>query len=207
MKRINLLPIEIAEKRRERQQVVLLVAVALVWLLVLGAVWFVRQATLRDEEDRLAAANARIATLETQIAALEEFRLLDQKVKEKRQALALVMANDVHWSRLMIELSMLIPGDSWITSFSGNASAPADPTAGTNAPGPKYGNLSFAAVTFDFPGVARWITRLQEMDSIQSLWVPSASTGQIGDREVVNFSSSQDLSAESLSGRYQEGAQ
>jgi Tfp pilus assembly protein PilN len=207
VRRINLLPTEIAEKRKERQQVLLLVVVALVWLLVLGAVWFVRQGTLRDEEDRLAAAQAQIATLESQIGALEEFRLLDERVKAKQAALSLVMANDVHWSRLMIEFSMLVPGDSWVTSFTGSATAPADPTIGTNAPGPKYGSLGFSVVTFDFPGVARWLTRMQEMESIQSVWVPSAATGELGGREVVNFSSTSDLSSASLSGRFQGGAQ
>lgn len=205
MKRINLLPREVAERRKARQQVVLLVVLGLVWLLVLSAVWFVRQGQLREEEERLSTAQAEAQALQVEIDALQEFADLDRTVREKEEALATAMLNDIHWSRILIELSMIIPGDSWITSFQGTAAEPSEPTPGTGAGGPKFGSVNFSAITFEFPGVAAWITRLQEMDSLQSVWVPSATRGTIGTREVVNFSSSADLSGDSLSERHQPG--
>lgn len=209
MKRINLLPPEIIERRRRRRQALILASAALAWVLLLSAVWIVRNAELRREEERLADARAQVRTLQGQIAALEEFDRLDKEAREKEQALAGAMANDVAWARLLIELSMIIPGDSWLTTFSGGASAPAEgaPAAPTAGPaGPKFGSLSFAVVTFDFPGVARWLTRLQELESFQNIWVPSATKGQIGTRDVVNFGSTVDLSGAALSNRYKVGS-
>lgn len=204
MKRINLLPREVAVRRRQRQQTVGLVGIVIVFILLLALVWFFRQGQLRNEEERRERAQARVQTLEAQVAALREFALLDQTVKQKEQTLATAMAGDVAWSRLLIELSMIIPGDSWITSFSGSAQAAAEqPQPG--APAAKTGSLTFSAVTFDFPGVSKWITRLQELESLQNIWVSSAAKGAIGSRETVNFSSTTDLSTKALSGRYQPG--
>lgn len=202
MKRINLLPREVAVRRRQRQQVVGLFAIGAVFILLLTVVWFVRQGQLRSEEERLAEAEARVQTLEAKVGALREFALLDQTVKQKEATLATAMAGDVAWSRLLIELSMIIPGDSWLTSFNGTAVA-GEVQPGTEAPA--SGKLTFSAITFDFPGVAKWITRLQELESLQNIWVPSAAKGVIGSRETVNFSSTTDLSAKALSGRYQPG--
>lgn len=205
MKRINLLPREVTVRRRQRQQTVGLVGIGIVFILLLALVWFFRQGQLRNEEERREEAEARVQTLEAEVAALREFALLDQTVKQKEQTLATAMTGDVAWSRLLIELSMIIPGDSWITSFNGTSqAATAQPTqAGT--PAASSGALTFSAVTFDFPGVAKWITRLQELESLQNIWVPSATKGLIGTRETVNFSSTTDLSTKALSGRYQPG--
>lgn len=206
MRRINLLPPEIEQKRRARQATTLLIGIGVAWVLILLVIWLVRQGELHGQEDRLAAAQADAAELQTKIGALKEFDDLDKAVKAKEASLAAVMADDVAWSRLLIELSMIIPGDSWLTSFSGTAAAatPPPPSAvGVTTPG--YGGLSFSTVTFDFPGVAKWLTRLRELQSVQNIWVPSAAKGQIGTREVVNFSSSMDLSGAALSKRYQQG--
>lgn len=215
MRRINLLPPEIAARRRVRQQTGLLGVVFVVFLLLLGALWFVRQGTLRQEEEKLLALEAQQAELQAKVDALQEFALLEQTVTQKRTTLATAMANDVAWSRLLVELSMIIPGDSWLTAFSGTAAAPAAgapgappataPAPGTAAPASTLGTLSFTAITFDFPGVAKWITRLQELKSLQNIWVPSAAKGEISGRDVVNYSSTAELSKDASSGRYQQG--
>ncbi|MBW3589089.1 MAG: hypothetical protein KY429_06695 [Actinobacteria bacterium] len=203
MKRINLLPQEVVVRRRQRRQTVGLAAVAVVFVLLLAVVWFLRQGQLRGYEDQLAEAEARVQTLEAQVAQLQNFAELDRVVKQKEATLATAMAGDVAWSRLLIELSMIIPGDAWLTSFNGSAGTATQPVAAT--PSPSTGSLSFAATTFDFPGVARWITRLQELESLQNIWVPSATKSELGTREVVNFSSTTDLTDKALSGRYQPG--
>lgn len=207
MRRINLLPGEIAVQRRARRQTSLLIILFVVWIVLLGAVWLIRQGQLRQEEERLAAAQARARTLEAQIAELQQFADLERAVKLKEQILQTAMAGDVAWSRLLIELSMIIPGESWLTSFNGAAVAaapPAAPPPGQPAPPVSLGTLNFSVVTVDgFPGVAKWLTRMPELKSLQNIWVPSATKGLIGAREVVSFPSTSELSGEAASGRYQ----
>ncbi len=211
VKRINLLPPEIAVRRRVQRQTFGLGTGFLVLLLILGAIWVFRQGQLHDQEDRKAVAEAEARSLQNKVDALAEFSELDKTVKDKKATLAASMAGDVAWSRLMVELSMIIPGDSWLLSMNGTSAPPTAPAAGA-APAPagaqaaSLGTLNFTAVTFDFPGVAKWITRLQELPSLQTIWVPSASTALIGERDVVNYSSTAELSSDSASGRYQPAA-
>lgn len=207
MKRINLLPPDIAQRRRARQQTSLLALVGVLIVVLLGVVWVLRQAQLNSEEDRRALAEAQVRTLEARRNALKEFADLEQTVVQKEQTLTAVMAGDVGWSRILTELAMVIPEESWLTAFSGTAAEPA--SARTPAPvtaAPTLGTLTFSAVTFELPDVAKWIIRLQGMKSLQNIWVPSAARGEIGAREVVNFSSTADLSQAAESGRYKGAA-
>lgn len=211
MRRINLLPPEVEQKRRVRRQSGFLALGFVVFLVLLGAIWFVRQSTLNQERETLAALQAQEQELQTKVDALQEFAQLEQTVTQKRATLAAAMVNDVAWSRLLVELSMVIPGDSWLTAFSGTAGSQT-PAPGGTAPVPgavatNLGTLTFTAVTFDFPGVAKWITRLQQEmgKSLQNVWVPTAAKAELGGRDVVNYSSTAELSPGAASGRYQQG--
>lgn len=208
---VNLLPQEIAESRRLRQKTILLFVIGVLVGVGLVALFFFRNIELNSQRERLATAQAQVKVLQTKVDLLEEFAKLEETVKQKQATLTVAMANDVAWSRLLVELSMIIPGDSWITSFSGATAAAAAPT-GPPATGPPaapgaqaatLGSVNFSAVTFDFPGVAKWITRLQELNSLSTIWVPSAAKGEIGERDVVNYTSTASLTDKAGSGRYQ----
>lgn len=212
MRNINLLPPEVSARRRVRRQSLLLVVVGIAYLVLLVAVWMVRNLEVGRQEDRLTDAQAEANTLQQRVSNLQAFADLERTVKERQATLSSVMQGDIAWSRLLIELSMIIPGDAWLTSFVGSATdsqqtqttpttpAPA-PAAGTTA---RLGELNFGSNTFDFPGVSKWISRLQELKSLQNIWVPTAAKGQVGGRQVINFTSTADLSAEAASRRFLE---
>lgn len=206
MKRINLLPPEIAVVRRVRRQRAGLVVIGLAIVALLVVVWVLRQAQLNTEQDRLAEAQARVQTLEKQRNGLKEFADLEQSVLTKEKTLATVMDKDIHWSRILTEFSMVIPEESWLSALNGTAVAA---TTAAAPPGAAQGvvtlgTLNFTAVTFEFPDVAKWIIRLQGMKSLQNVWVPSATKGEINNRTVINFTSTADLSSFAASGRYQK---
>lgn len=209
MRRINLLPPEIEERRRVRRATGGLLAGLVILAFILAAVWFIRNETLQREIERRDVALAQVRELQEKIAALQEFADLERNVKAKQATLQVAMAGDVAWSRLLVELSMIIPGDSWLTQFTGTgagptSSVPTAPAPGAPAVGPAaLGTVNFTVVAFDFPGVAKWITRLQELKSLQTIWVPTASKGEIAGRDVINYTSTAELSQDSASGRYQ----
>jgi Tfp pilus assembly protein PilN len=230
MKRINLLPPEIGKRRRARQVTSAFVFAGVVYVALLGVLWLLGNGRLNSAKQELADAADRADAAQAQVAQLREYANLQAVVDRKERTLATAMAGDVHWSRVLVELSMVIPGDAWLTSLSGTASgaatppggaapsrapAPAPgapaPAPGTPAPAPgtttgppNLGTLTFGAVTFDFPGVSTWITRLSNDRSLQTIWVPSATKGQIGTRNVVKFNSTGDLSTGAASKRYEQ---
>jgi Tfp pilus assembly protein PilN len=217
VRRINLLPPEIGKRRRARRATSVFVVAVFAYVGLLGVWWLVGTGRLRNAEDDLVVAKERADRAQAAVSQLQEFANLRSVVETKERTLATAMADDIHWSRLLVEFSMVVPNDSWLTAFSGTATAPAPaaPPAGAPAtPAPtapaapaapaKLGSLTFAGVTFDFPGVATWITRLSGDKSLQTIWVPNATKSQIGAREVVNFSSTGDLTPAAASNRYQQ---
>lgn len=207
MKRINLLPPEIAERRRVQRRGAALFLIGALVVGLLAVVWVLRQAQLNGERDRLDRAEAQVRTLEARRRDLQEFADLEARVAQKELSLAVVMTDDVHWSRLLTELSMVIPEEAWLTNLSGDVAVAGEEEAAAGLPAPaRLGSLTFTAVTFEFPDVAKWIIRLQGMKSLQNVWVTSAERAEIGTRDVVNFNSTTDLSADAASGRYKQGA-
>jgi Tfp pilus assembly protein PilN len=212
VRNINLLPPEVSARRRVRRQSLLLVVVGIAYLVLLVAVWMVRNLEVGRQEDRLTDAQAQASTLQQRVSNLQEFADLERTVKERQATLSSVMQGDIAWSRLLIELSMIIPGDAWLTSFVGSAadSQQTQTTPTTPQPAPaqggaaRLGELNFGSNTFDFPGVSKWISRLQELKSLQNIWVPTAAKGLVGGRQVINFTSTADLSAEAASRRFLE---
>jgi Tfp pilus assembly protein PilN len=211
MKRINLLPPEFGKRRAARRITSILVVVGIVYVVFLGIFWVLRNTQLNAARDDLARARNEADALQAEVSALREFADLKALVDAKEKTLATAMVSDVHWSRILVELSMVVPNDSWLTSFAGTATPPQAAAPPGTAPTPTapgtLGTISFGAVTFDFPGVASWLTRLTNDRSLQNIWVPNATKGQIGARNVVNFQSTSDLSSGAASNRYQEPPQ
>gem|GEM_PF-4526534 len=193
---------------------------------ILGMGWFGLHLKLAHEQSKQEAAEARAAALKTKVNALNEYSVKEATLKQKKTMLAGAMVNDVAWSRMLKEFAMITPDGTWLTGLTGTAqaavvaqtSAPA-PAAGTVPPATagtgqavaavpavssKPGSMTFAGVTGDFPGVAKWITTLQEQDhSVGNVFVPSAAKALVGTRQMVNYTSTADLSSQALSGRYQ----
>jgi Tfp pilus assembly protein PilN len=209
MKRINLLPPEFGQRRRARRVTSAFGLAGVVYVVLLGVLWMLGNGRLDGARRDFQEATGRVDAVQARVAKLSQFSALQADVDRKERTLATVMADDVHWSRVLTDLSMVIPADAWLTSMSATATpaseaaatkgaAPAAPTAA-----PKLGTITFAAVTSDFPGVATWISRMSSDRILQTIWVPSATKGEIGDHGVVNFNSTGELSEDAASRRYQ----
>ncbi|MGI8426940.1 MAG: PilN domain-containing protein [Actinomycetota bacterium] len=232
MNRINLIPPELGARLNARRQARTLGIVfgGLVVVIALG--WLAMTLQLNHQKNREAEAATKAASIKVKVNALQEFGLMEKTIQQKRSTLSLAMTDDIGWSKLLQDVSKVIPDNSWLTAFNGTAqpvavapvapstpgAAPASaPPSGSAAQPPvtpvpagpaKLGTLTFTAVTFDFPGVAKWLTTLeQQLPTVQNIFVPAAVKAKIGDREVVNYTSTADLSAASRSARYQNQGQ
>lgn len=232
MTRINLLPPEFNARREAARQAKTLGFIfgGLVAAIALG--WLALTFQLHSQQDRQSAAEHQAALIRTKVNSLQEFGLMETTVKTKTSTLELAMNNDVGWSKLLRDISRVMPDNSWLTAFVGTAQpsaavapvspnsasaacAPAAPTgtavqtsAVTPSGPPKLGTLTFTAVTFDFPGVAKWLTTLeQQLPTVQNLFVPAAAKAQLGGRDVINYTGTADLSVTARSGRYQNQGQ
>jgi Tfp pilus assembly protein PilN len=135
-----------------------------------------------------------------------------------------MLATDVSWSRMLQDIARTIPNDVWLTSFAGTVTpvteAPATPPATAESPTTAAGatttttvapvvastlggTVNFSAVGTDYPAVAAWLKMISELPSLSDLWTPNINETQLGGQNVVDFSSTANLTPAARSDRLQ----
>jgi Tfp pilus assembly protein PilN len=199
-RRISLLPVEIAERRRDRRQVIAAGAGVAAFAALLLALYGLRAGQVDRERDRAELAEARTTELNADIAGLQDVEQLQADLAARHQTVVAALEGDVSWPRLIEGIAAGMPNDVWLTSFSADRGSVGQP-----------GTVSFEAMGFDHTSTAHWLIRLGEMPALTGLWVPSSSkTPEGAGPTVVTFSSSATLTPAAQSSRvlrFAEGAQ
>jgi Tfp pilus assembly protein PilN len=206
MRQINLLPSDIAERRRARQITLLLAAGVAAVVAVLALFYVVTAARLSGERDELQAQERANTRLERQVRQLQSFAQLQLTLRTKEQLLGQLTANEVRWSLLLNNISLVIPSDVWLTNFSGSVQPP---TTGPGAQAGPVGTIQVSGTTFTHLDVARWLTRLSGVEEFAFPYLSiSSKTGgtDLASQELVDFNSSVQLSQDALR-RNQPGGQ
>ena len=211
MRRVDLLPPTYVQRRRERNNTVIVaVAIAVVLLLLVGW-WFFLGTKINDAEETLAEVQAQNAELNQEIAELQRFVELENEVKGKRQALQTVMQGDVDWPGLLAEIAMVIPGEVWLTNLTGSAGttegATQVPTETSSIPISDlepFGRIQFQGKSLTMPGIAKWMVRLEGVESFFAVYLQSAvEEDSVTGVKTFTFNSSLELSDKAASGRHQ----
>lgn len=204
MRQINLLPPDIAQKRRARQITFLLVAGGLGLIALLVLIFLVQTARLAGERGKLEEAERVNDRLERQVNQLQGFAQLQTTLRTKEQLLGRLTANEVRWSLLLNNISLRIPSDVWLTNLSGSVQPPA-PGAARPGQTVAVGTIQVAGVTFTHLDVARWLSRLADVDEFVFPYLSLSSKTELANRPVVEFNSSVQLSQKALRANQQGG--
>lgn len=195
MRQINLLPPEIAQRRRAREITLLIGAAGLALVAVLVLVFLVQTARLAGERGKLEDVRRQNAALQRQVSALQAQATLEQTLKNKQQLLVQLTQNEVRWSVLLNDISLVIPTDVWLTNFSGAVQAAPGATATGNVP---IGNISLGGSTFTHLDVAKWLSRLAVVREFTFPYLTLSAKSGTGGQEIVTFNSSVELSTGAL---------
>lgn len=212
MRRIDLLPPAYLQRKRERNNLLLVAVAAIVVILLLLGWWFWLGLQVNDAETELARVQQANAELDAQIAELQRFVLLQNEVDQKRTALQQVMAGDVDWPGVLAEIAMVIPSEVWLTNLSASAGqtegATQVPTETSVIPISElepFGRIQFQGESLSMAGVAKWMLRLEEVDSFFATYLQNANAGEAETGVATfTFSTSIELSDEAASGRFQQ---
>jgi Tfp pilus assembly protein PilN len=191
MRQINLLPSEIAARRRARQITVLLAAGGLALVAVLAIVFIVESARLSGEKSKLEQARAANARLEGRVAQLGQFSQQQTTLRNKQRLLSTLTTNEVRWSVVLADVSLVIPTDVWLTNLSGSVQAQLGAPA---AAGSSLGTIQMSGNTFTHLDVAKWLTRIAGVDGFAFPYLSLSTKAVLEGQEVVEFSSSVQLS-------------
>jgi Tfp pilus assembly protein PilN len=213
IRRMDLLPVAYAARRRDRRNTSLVILAGSIVLLLLVVWYFVLRGQVASAEDELALVRQQNTVLEGQIAELQEFAALDAEVKNKRTALQTVFAGDIDWPSIMTEIAMVIPGEIWLDSLEGSAGTTEGSTPVATETNPirltkkaAVGRLTFGGNSVScMPGVAKWLVRLATVEEFDAAWIGSATEGDTrpGCEPPVLFDSTLELNERALSHRFE----
>lgn len=192
-RRLTLLPPEVHERKEQRRNAVLVGAG--VCVLAAGLFWMgqSRQAKATEAQNRAAAEAIRVSQLEQAVSDLQPVADFEVLVDSRQALVETALGTDVTWTKLVQEVATVMPEDVWIDTFVGSA-----PNATEN------GSFTVTGSGSDHTSSARWLLRLDALESISDLWVPNSvrkPDGDFGELSEVTFASTGLLTDRALSSR------
>lgn len=197
--RVNLLPPEIAERRRFRQTQyglggVIAGAVGIVVLLYLAAAHSVTAA-----QSDLTASTDTNARLTGQVAQYRNVTALYDQAAAAQGMLVQAMGEEIRYSHLLSDLSLSIPDNVWLTNLS-YTQGPVPPVAGSSVGG--VGTFTASATGFSHDDVAVWLDSLAAQPNYVSPDFSASTEGLLGTRRTVTFTTSAAVADSAYSRRY-----
>lgn len=178
--RINLLPGFVASRRRARRilQGSTLVASAAAAAI---AVTFLSQGfALRDAKAELDVQLAENAVVAAEVSRLADLDVMRAQLASSQAALTKLFADEVRWSGVMRDIQRILPDETWLTGMS---IAVGDFPEG-------IAQIQFQGTTMRHVDVGNWIQRLGRVETFKRPFFTISSKQQVGNREIVSFSSS-----------------
>jgi hypothetical protein len=210
--RVNLLPPEIAEKALMRKVqaglgACVVAAVGVVGLLAVSASHGVSSA-----QSSLDSATATHSSLQAETVKYNNVTAIYAAAAAAQGQLVTAMGSEVRYSQLMHDLSLSVPSTVWLKSLSYNQTPPAAAAGASStttaaapaaaaATGP-IGTVTFQGVGFNHDDLALWLEAVAGIKSYGNVYFSNSTEALLGQRKVVNFTSSADLTPAAYSGRY-----
>lgn len=197
--RVNLLPPEIEERKKLKQIQVGLGAAVLASVAVVGVLVMAANSSLNSANEELAAATTQNTALKAEAATYANVTAVYAQAAAAQALLTQAMGQEVRYSRFMNDLSLTVPDNVWVKSVSfAQAASPA--AVGSTEPG--IGTVSFNGVGFSHDDVAVWLESLATQKGYANPDFTNSTETLIGTRKTVTFTSTVQLTAAALSGRY-----
>jgi len=176
--KVNLLPPELRQKQAERRTTTLVSAIGAAVITLILVFFFFQGMQLSSARDELAEQQATNAELSAQIAELQPFAVLQQELAAKQQLVDTLYMNEVSWAGVLLDVSRVIPDDSYLTNLTGQITAPTGTQVGAvpveGGTTTLIGNVTFSGVARETRTIASWLTRLEQIRGWVNPWVNNA---------------------------------
>jgi Tfp pilus assembly protein PilN len=203
--RVNLLPSEIKKGQETRRRFILFLLAGVAIVLLVIAFWFVQSMRLGDVQSQIDAQNQTNASIQSQITGLQKYEQIQTDAQQQEQLLSSAYAGEVSYSGMLLDISKVIPSDTYLTNFASTLQAPTGSTT-TPSTSPSattttfVGTMTFSGETLHFDSLSAWLTRLESVDGWANPWTSNVAA----DASVAGayqFDTSVDLTQDALTQR------
>jgi Tfp pilus assembly protein PilN len=205
MPRVNLLPPEIAEKAGLRKAQVAMAATGLAAVAVVGVFYVSQSAKVASAESAKTRATAQHGRLQTELNGLQSVQDMHTRVDQASATLSGAMASEVLWSSYLHDMTLTIPENVWLTSFSATINGPTPAPAGATVLDPGLGTVTINGTALSHDDVAAWLESLAKQNGYANPYFTNSVEKKIGERTVYDYASTVNLTPAALSGRYSKG--
>jgi Tfp pilus assembly protein PilN len=200
MKAVNLLPREVAKTKSRRVSAPVLTGIitAVVVVAVLGGGFARGSANVAHKRTELDAARTELSLVPAPVVPDPASTTLAAERIQRISALQGALNGRISWDRVLREISLILPGDVWLTALTLQTPAPPTPIvpSGSTTPAPAPVSATAAAAPTDFTmsgrayshtGVARLLSRLALIPDLARVTLGHSTRTLIGKRQAVEF--------------------
>jgi Tfp pilus assembly protein PilN len=157
---------------------------------------------LASVQDDIAAQERTNASLQAEINDLQKYEQLRTEAQQQQALLDAAYVNEVSYSGILVDVSKVIPPDTYLTNFASTIDTTAVPEVGSDTT--FIGTMTFSGETLHFDSVSTWLTRLEGVEGWANPWTTSV-TPDPAVAGAYTFDTSVDLTQDALTERGKAG--
>jgi Tfp pilus assembly protein PilN len=177
MIRINLLPPEITEKRKDEKRWRWVIAAALGVLVVLVCFYLVMFYLVTVKTADVAQIEQQAQQLQVQAEQVKVFQVKQDELKQRRAIVDSALKGRVAWDEMFYEVSLVMPPDIWLQALHGEEDDPLLTEENESIVRFTGWALNSVLDTPDngYKSIAKLMVRLAELPQLQHVWLVSGA--------------------------------
>lgn len=179
MTRIDLIPPEVVEKHKARRLIGIVGAGFSVVVIILVVIYALLTGQVILASNRIDKINQQNKQVQAYIKKLKPYEDRKKAVDERKTIVGTVTENQMKWSSVLNDISMVLPNDVWLKQITidiGPMLTQEGQAATSAKPAPPIKMTGYA---FDHAAVARLLVHLSEVDQFRSVWLDYATEQDI----------------------------
>ena len=167
---------------------------------------------LSDVQSDIDAQEQTNASLQQEINGLQKYEQLQTEAQQEQQLLDTAYANEVSFSGMLLDVSKVIPSDTYLTNFASTLAPPTAAAGSTSSSSTStttttfVGTMSFSGETLHFASLSTWLNRLESVQGWANPWTSNV-TADSAVAGAYQFDTSVDLTQDALTQRGAAGAE
>lgn len=188
MIRINLIPPEILQSRKDEQRWKWVWLAGGIAAVAVALFWAATYLQLSSATSDVASIQQDVANAQAQTSRFAVFEQKEAELKVRQDAVDTASKGRIDWSQLLYELGLVLPRDVYLTTFTG-----VDNAGGGTAADSVITLAGQAVYDPDevpangYKSIAKMLVRLTEMSELDSVWLTSSTLGAGSDTQAPMY--------------------